>query len=134
MWAVFANMVTDATPDFYIEHLKRLKEHRIQPYFALATVLLAQVERLIRFGIYMGPLNGFFSMPGGGTTGVNPFDWMELVRRTPHGSKWTYQTMFRHSWPLAAFMITLGQHTRAGIEENLWDSKQGQTSDFGANG
>ena len=34
--------------------------------------------------------------------------------------------MFRHSWPLAAFMITLGQHTRAGIEENLWDSKQGK--------
>ena len=123
----YANMVTDATPEFYIEHLKRLKEHRIQPYFALATISqLEQVERLIRFGIYMGPLNGFFSMVGGGTVGVNPFDWMELVRRTPHGSKWTYQTMFRHSWPLAAFMITLGQHTRAGIEENLWDSKQGK--------
>jgi uncharacterized protein (DUF849 family) len=80
------------------------------------------VERLIHFGIYKGPLNGFFSMAGGRSVGVNPFDCMELIRRTPHGSKWTYQTVFRFSWPLAGFAIALGQHTRAGIEDNLWDA------------
>jgi uncharacterized protein (DUF849 family) len=123
----YANMVTDATPEFYIEHLKRLKEHRIQPYFALTTVhQLEQVERLIRFGIYKGPMNGFFSLEGGGIVGANPFDWMELIRRSPHGSKWTYQTVFRLSWPLAGFAIALGQHTRAGIEDNLWDAQKGK--------
>ena len=126
MWA-FSNMTVDALPDFYLEHIKRLTKNGIQPYFALAHIHGVEiVERLIRRGYYMGPVNGFFSMGGGGTCGVNPFDWMELVRRTPHGSVWTYQTMFRHSHPLAAIMIALGQHTRAGIEENLWDTTPGQ--------
>jgi uncharacterized protein (DUF849 family) len=118
----YSNMVADSTPEFYLEHLKRLRARGIQPYFALAGIhQLAIVERLVRQGVYMGPVNGFFSMVGGGGgAGSNPVDWMELVRRTPHGSVWTYQTMWRYSWPLAAFMIALGQHTRAGIEENLW--------------
>lgn len=121
MLQAYANMVADATPEFYIEHLKRLSKNRIQPYFALGHVHgLEIVERLLRQGIYMGPVNGFFSMVGGGGAGSNPLDWMELVRRTPHGSVWTYQTMMRYSWPLASFCITLGQHVRVGIEENLW--------------
>jgi uncharacterized protein (DUF849 family) len=120
IWA-FSNMVADALPDFYIEHLKRLRQHQIQPYFALAHIhSLEIVERLIRRGLYMGPVNGFFSMVGGGSCGANPFDWMELIRRTPQGSVWTYQSIMRLSHPLAALMIALGQHTRAGIEENLW--------------
>jgi hypothetical protein len=32
----------------------------------------------------------------------------------------------RLSHPLAAIMIALGQHTRAGIEENLWDTTKGK--------
>jgi uncharacterized protein (DUF849 family) len=126
MWA-FSNMIVDALPDFYIEHLKRLRKHEIQPYFALAHVHnLEIVERVIRRGLYMGPVNGFFSMGGGGSCGANPFDWMELIRRTPQGSVFTYQSMFRLSHPLAAMMIALGQHTRAGIEENLWDTTPGK--------
>ena len=31
--AAWAGMVVDATPAFYLEHLKRLKQHGIQPYF-----------------------------------------------------------------------------------------------------
>jgi uncharacterized protein (DUF849 family) len=126
IWA-FSNMVADALPDFYIEHLKRLRKHGIQPYFALAHVhSLEIVERLIRRGLYMGPVNGFFSMVGGGVAGCNPFDWMELIRRTPHGSVFTYQSVMRLSHPLAALCIALGQHTRAGIEENLWDTTKGK--------
>jgi uncharacterized protein (DUF849 family) len=126
MWQV-ANMVADATPEFYVEHLKRLRRHGIQPYFALAHMpSLAAVERLIRQGLYLGPMNGFFSMIGGGVDGTNPFDLMELIRRTPQGSVFTYQTMMRHSWPLASLCITLGQHTRAGIEENFWSPTKGK--------
>src|SRR5262245_12968496 len=126
MWAM-ANMTADALPEFYIEHLKRLREHGIQAYFALGHVHSIEiVERLIRQGLYMGPMNGSFSMVGGGTCGANPFDWMELIRRTPHGSVFTYQSIFRLSHPLAAFCIALGQHTRAGIEDNLWDTAKGK--------
>ena len=98
----------------------------IQPYFALAHVHgLELVERLIRKGYYMGPMNGFFSIGGGGMCGANPFDLMELIRRTPHGSFFTYQTTFRLSHPVAAICIALGQHTRAGIEDNLWNTTKG---------
>ena len=126
IWA-FSNMVADSTPEFYVEHLKRLKQHGIDPYFAIpGAYSLAIIERLVRAGIHMGPVNGFFSMVGGGGAGSNPLDWMELIRRTPHGSVWTYQTMWRYSWPLAAMCIALGQHTRTGIEENLWDTQKGK--------
>ena len=125
-----ANLVMDATPDFYLENIKRCVENGIQPYFALAHVHgLELVERLIRRGYYMGPVNGFFSTGAGGVCGVNPFDLMELVRRTPHGSCFTYQSTFRLTYPISMMMIALGQHTRAGIEENLWDTQEGCSRD-----
>ena len=86
---------------------------------------LELVERLIRRGYYKGPMNGFFSTGGGGILGANPFDLMELVRRTPHGSVFTYQTTFRLTHAISMMMIALGQHTRAGIEDNLYDTKKG---------
>ena len=121
-----ANLVANSTPDFYLENIKRMVAHGIQPYFALAHIHgLELVERLIRKGYYMGPMNGFFSIGGGGSCGSNPFDLMELIRRTPHGSFFTYQTTFRLTHPVSAICIALGQHTRAGIEDNLWDTKKG---------
>ena len=126
MLHAMANLVADSTPDFYLENIKRLVQHGIQPYFALGHVhSLELVERLIRKGYYMGPMNGFFSIGGGGVCGANPFDLMELIRRTPHGSFFTYQTTFRLTHPVAAICIALGQHTRAGIEDNLWNTTKG---------
>jgi uncharacterized protein (DUF849 family) len=120
----YSQMVADATPEFYIEHLKRLRASSIQAYFALGHVhQLEIVERLIRRGLYMGPVNGFFSMVGGGVAGSNPFDYMELVRRTPQGSVWTYQGLMRFELPLNTLSIVLGQHVRCGVEDNLWGRK-----------
>jgi len=127
MLQAMANLVADATPDFYIENVKRCVKNGIQPYFALPQISsLELVERLIRRGHYMGPMNGFFSTGAGGACGVNPFDLMELVRRTPHGSCFTYQSTFRFTYPVSAMMIALGQHTRAGIEDNLWGVHKGE--------
>jgi uncharacterized protein (DUF849 family) len=121
-----ANLVMDATPDFYIENIKQCVANGIQPYFALGHVHgLEIVERLIRKGYYKGPVNGFYSTGAGGVVGVNPYDLMELVRRSPHGSCFTYQSTFRLTFPISMMMIALGQHTRAGIEDNIWDTKKG---------
>jgi uncharacterized protein (DUF849 family) len=126
MWQ-YAQMVADATPEFYIEHLKRLRKNGIQAYFALGHVhSLEIVERLIRQGLYMGPVNGFYSMAGGGTCGANPFDLMELIRRAPQGSVFTYQSMFRLVYPISTMCVALGQHIRLGIEENLWGPVRGE--------
>ena len=126
MWQ-YSQMVADATPEFYIENLRRLRNNGINVYFALPHIhALEIVERLIRQGLYMGPVNGFYSMVGGGTTGSNPFDLMELIRRAPQGSVFTYQSVFRLVWPISTVCIALGQHVRAGIEDNLWGPVRGQ--------
>ena len=57
---------------------------------------------------------------------ANPFDLRELIRRTPHGSFFTYQTRFRLTHPVSNILIALGQHTRAGIEDNLWNTTKGE--------
>jgi uncharacterized protein (DUF849 family) len=120
----YSQMVAEANPEFYIEHLKRLRANEIQAYFALGHIHgLEVVERLIRRGLYMGPVNGFFSMVGGGVVGSNPFDYIELVRRTPHGSVFTYQGMMRFELPINTMSIVLGQHVRCGVEDNLWGRK-----------
>jgi uncharacterized protein (DUF849 family) len=71
--AQYAGMFTDAGPAFYLEHLKRLRKNGIQPYFTLAHVhQLEIVERLIRRGVYMGPLNTNITTYGGGGCAESP--------------------------------------------------------------
>jgi uncharacterized protein (DUF849 family) len=119
--AAWAGMVVDSTPAFYLEHLKRLRKNKIQPYFVPAHVhQLEIIERLIRAGVYMGPLNLALAGYGGGTLGRNPFDWMEMVRRTPQGAVATFWTSMRGLISLSAMAIVLGQHVRVGNEDNIW--------------
>ena len=123
--AAWAGMYTDAGPAFYLEHLKRLKKNGIQPYFPLAHVhQLEIVERLIRHGVYLGPLNVAITCYGGGGCGYNPFDWMEFVRRTPQGAVATFWAGMRISAVAEPLAILLGQHVRVGNEDNLWNSKR----------
>ncbi len=42
MHAAYQNMVADANPEFYIEHLKRLRQQGIQPMFAMAPTRRAE--------------------------------------------------------------------------------------------
>jgi uncharacterized protein (DUF849 family) len=123
--AAWAGMYTDAGPAFYLEHLKRLKQHGIQPYFPLAQVhQLEIVERLIRHGVYMGPLNMAITTYGGGGCGSNPFDWMEFIRRTPQGACATTWAGMRMNAVVQPLAIIMGQHVRVGNEDNLWNSKR----------
>lgn len=123
--AQWAGMYTDAGPAFYLEHLKRLKKNGIQPQFPLAHVhQLEIIERLIRHGAYMGPLNIAITTYGGGGCGYNPFDWMEFIRRTPQGATATMWAGMRTSAVVQPLGIILGQHCRVGNEDNLWNSKR----------
>jgi uncharacterized protein (DUF849 family) len=121
--AAWANMVVDSTPAFYVEHLKRLRAHGIQPYFVPGTVhQLEIIERLVRSGVYMGPLNVALCGYGGGTMGRNPYDWMEMLRRTPHGaSSVTFWSSMRGNIAIQTMAVVLGQHVRVGNEDNIWD-------------
>jgi uncharacterized protein (DUF849 family) len=120
----FAGLWADAGPAFYIEHLKRLRKNGIQPYFMMAHIhQLEIVERLIRAGQYMGPLNHNLTAIGGGACGRNPFDWMEYVRRSPQGSVVHFENTMRGNIPMNAMAVVLGLHVRCGIEDNIWRVK-----------
>jgi uncharacterized protein (DUF849 family) len=123
--AAYQNMVADANPEFYIEHLKRLRQKHIQPMFAMAHIhTLEAIEHLIRTGVYMGPLHHTMTAIGGaGGCGRNPFDFMEWVRRSPQGSVATIESLWRTVAPFGAMAIALGVHVRVGNEDNLWRRK-----------
>jgi uncharacterized protein (DUF849 family) len=124
MVEAFARLWADAGPAFYIEHLKRLRANGIQPYFMMGHVhQLEIVERLIRQGLYMGPLNHNLTAIGGGFCGRNPFDWMEYLRRSPQGSVVHFENTMRGCIPMCATSVMLGIHPRVGNEDNLWRVK-----------
>ncbi len=121
--AAWSGMVVDSTPAFFVEHLKRLRANKIQPYFVPAHVhQLEIIERLIRSGVYSGPMNVAICGYGGGTLGRNPFDWMEMLRRVPHGaSTVTFWSSMRGNVAIQNLALILGAHIRVGNEDNIWD-------------
>ncbi len=123
--AAWAGMVVDSTPAFYLEHLKRLRAHGIQPYFVPAHVHQWEIiERLIRAGIYMGPMNMCMAAYGGGTLGRNPFDVLNFLQRIPQNAVATIWSSMRGNHTLQAMGIILGLHVRVGNEDNIWGANR----------
>jgi uncharacterized protein (DUF849 family) len=123
--AAWAGMVVDSTPAFYLEHLKRLRAHGIQPYFVPAHVHQWEIiERLIRSGVYMGPMNLCMAAYGGGTLGRNPFDVLHFLERIPQNAVATIWSSMRGNHTLQAMGIILGLHVRVGNEDNLWGANR----------
>ena len=53
---------------------------------------LETVERLVRRGVYIGPLNLTWVAIGGGFDGPNPYNMMEFIRRVPDGASLTLES------------------------------------------
>lgn len=120
----YRDLVSEAGPEFYLEHLKRLRNSGIQPHFMLANLTqLETVERLIRKGAHQGPLILNYVAIGGGAAGTHPADLIEFVRRTPDGAVLTIESIMRNTIPFNTIAIALGLHVRVGIEDNLWRRK-----------
>jgi len=116
--AAWAGLWAEAGPAFYVEHLKRARANDIQPYFMLGYVnQLEIVERLIRAGLYAGPVNHCLTTIGGRCAGGNPFAWMEYLHRSPQGSTLTFVNT------MCAVGIAVGAHVRVGIEDPIWRRK-----------
>lgn len=120
----YREMWIPSGPAFVAEHLKRLQAAGIQPHFMLGDVgQLETVERLIRRGLYTGPLVLNWVAIGGGLDGPSPYNMMEFIRRVPDGAVLTLETLMRHVLPVNTMAIAMGLHVRVGIEDNLWGRK-----------
>ncbi|MDE2606751.1 MAG: 3-keto-5-aminohexanoate cleavage protein [Burkholderiales bacterium] len=120
----YREMWIPSGPAFVEEHLKRLQAAGIQAHFMLGDAgQLETVERLVRRGVYTGPLVLNWVGIGGGADGPNPYNMMEFVRRTPPGAVLTIESIMRNVLPLNTMAIAMGLHVRVGIEDNLWGKK-----------
>ncbi|CAN7721341.1 3-keto-5-aminohexanoate cleavage protein [Variovorax sp. LjRoot290] len=122
--SAYREMVIPAGPAFVEEHIKRLVANGIQPHFQLGD--LAQFEtlgRMIRRGVYMGPVVLNWVSIGGGMDGPNPRSMLEFINHVPDGAVLTIEGTARQTWPLTTMGICLGMHVRCGIEDTLFDKK-----------
>ena len=122
LYHAYREMVVPAGPQWVEEHLRRLVASGIQPHFQLTCMPdLETLERLVRRGHYMGPVNLTWVGIGGGFDGPNPNNFMEFIRRAPDGSTVTLETLMRHVLPVNVMAMCMGMHTRCGIEDTLYD-------------
>lgn len=120
----YSEMTIPSGPAFVAEHLRRLQAAGIQPHFMLGDAgQLETVERLVRRGVYTGPLVLNWVGIGGGADGPNPYNMMEFIRRVPPGAVLTIESIMRNVLPLNTMAIAMGLHVRVGIEDNLWGRK-----------
>ncbi len=120
--AAYREMTVPAGPGWVEEHLKRLQAANIQPHFQLAGIHSYEtIERMIRRGVYKGPVNLTWIGIAGGADGPNPYSFMELVRRAADGICITSESLLHNVLPFNMMSMAMGFHVRCGIEDTLSD-------------
>jgi len=120
--AAYAEMTVPAGPAWVEEHLRRLQASGIQPHFQLTGIhALETLERLVRKGVYKGPLNLTWIGIGGGFDGPNPFNFFNFVHRAPDGCTLTAESLLKNVLPFNMMAMSMGLHPRCGIEDTIID-------------
>ncbi|MBM3519120.1 MAG: 3-keto-5-aminohexanoate cleavage protein, partial [Alphaproteobacteria bacterium] len=78
------------------------------------------VERMIRRGVYMGPLVLNWVAIGGGMDAPNIYNLANFLRAVPDGAMVTVESSMLNVLPINMIGIAMGLHVRCGIEDNLW--------------
>jgi uncharacterized protein (DUF849 family) len=117
----YSNMVVPSTPSFFEEHIRRLNKAKIQSAFQFYNInSFETVERLMRRGIYKGPLVCNWVAIGGGMDQPTIYSLANFLRAIPDGTMLTVESSMRNVLPINMMGIAMGLHVRCGIEDNLW--------------
>ena len=118
----YSEMIVPSTPSFFEEHVRRLSARGIQSAFQFYNInSFETVERLIRRGIYKGPLVMNWVAIGGGMDAPNVYNLANFLRAIPDGSMLTVESSMRNVLPVNMMGIAMGLHVRCGIEDNIWN-------------
>ena len=118
----YKEMTVPAQPGWAEEHIKRLTAARIQSAFQCYNInSFESVERLMRRGVYKGPLVMNWVAISGGMDAPHLYNLANFVRATPDGAVLTVESSMRNVLPVNMMGIALGLHVRCGIEDNLWN-------------
>lgn len=120
-YRAYREMIVPASPDWVEEHVRRLNAAGIQSAFQCYNVnSFESVERLMRRGVYRGPLVLNWVAIGGGMDAPNLYSLARFVQALPDGAVLTVESSMRNVLPINMMGIALGLHARCGIEDNLW--------------
>jgi uncharacterized protein (DUF849 family) len=121
MHQAFREMIVPAGPTWAEEHVKRLSAKGIQSAFQFYNInSFETVERMIRRGVYKGPLVMNWVAIGGGMDAPNIYNLANFLRATPDGAMLTLESSMLNVLPINMMAIAMGLHVRCGIEDNLW--------------
>jgi uncharacterized protein (DUF849 family) len=124
-FAAYSNMVVPSTPSFFEEHVRRLSARGIQSAFQFYNInSFETVERLMRRGIYQGPLVCNWVAIGGGMDQPTIYSLANFLRAVPDGTVLTVESSMRNVLPINMMGIAMGLHVRCGIEDNLWNQSR----------
>lgn len=118
----YSEMVVPSNPAWYEEHIRRLSAAGIQSAFQFYNLnSFETVERLMRRGVYKGPLVCNWVAISGGMDAPNIYNLANFVRALPDGAKLTVESSMRNVLPINMMGMAMGLHVRCGIEDNLWN-------------
>jgi uncharacterized protein (DUF849 family) len=121
IYHAYKEMTVPAQPGWVEEHIKRLSAAGLQSAFQCYNInSFESVERLIRRGIYKGPLVLNWVAISGGMDQPNIYNLANFVRAVPDGAMLTVESSMRNVLPINMMGIAMGLHVRCGIEDNLW--------------
>jgi uncharacterized protein (DUF849 family) len=121
----YSEMVVPSTPSFVEEHIRRLSARGIQSAFQFYNLnSFETVERLIRRGVYKGPLVLNWVAISGGMDAPNIYNLANFVRALPDGAMCTVESSMRNVLPINMVGLALGLHVRCGIEDNIWNQSR----------
>ncbi|SFM10615.1 3-keto-5-aminohexanoate cleavage protein [Variovorax sp. OV329] len=125
VYNAYKEMTVPAQPGWAEEHIRRLNKAGIQSAFQCYNInSFESVERLMRRGIYKGPLVMNWVAIGGGMDAPNIYSLAHFVRAVPDGAVLTVESSMRNVLPVNMMGIAMGLHVRAGIEDNLWNQSR----------
>ncbi|WHZ10346.1 MAG: beta-keto acid cleavage protein [Burkholderiaceae bacterium] len=126
----YSEMIVPSNPAWFEEHIRRLSAAGIQSAFQFYNINSYEtVERLIRRGVYKGPLVMNWVAISGGMDAPNIYNLANFLRAIPDGALLTVESSMRNVLPINMIGMAMGVHVRCGIEDNLWN--QSRTAKMG---
>jgi uncharacterized protein (DUF849 family) len=123
----YKEMTVPSQPGWVEEHIRRLTAAGIQSEFQCYNLnSFESVERLMRRGIYKGPLVLNWVAIGGGMDSPSIYSLATFVRAIPDGAVLTVESSTLNVLPLNMMGIAMGLHVRCGTEDNLWNQTRTQ--------
>ena len=121
----YSEMVVPSNPAWYEEHIRRLSAAGSQSAFQFYNLnSFETVERLMRRGVYKGPLVCNWVAISGGMDAPNIYNLANFLRAIPDGTKLTVESSMRNTLPINMMGLSMGLHVRCGIEDNLWNQSR----------